>query len=179
LLIEDPRPRLIAMIILETPRLRLREFEAADTDALAAILSDPETMRFYPHPYDRAGVEEWIARNRSRYRDDKVGLWALDSKLTGKLIGDCGITVQHIDGDKLYEIGYHLRRDHWGQGFASEAAIACRDWAFTNLNADRLISLIRPANHPSRRVAERAGMSLWKEVTWRDLPHCVYSIRRG
>jgi [ribosomal protein S5]-alanine N-acetyltransferase len=168
-----------AMFTLETSRLLLREFEPADAADLAKIVSDPETMRFYPHPYDRAGVEEWIARNRRRYKDDGVGLWAMDSKTTGKLVGDCGIILQEVDGEKLYEIGYHLRRDHWGHGLATEAAVACRDWAFANLNADRLISLIRPANLPSRRVAERVGMSFWKEVTWSGLSHCVYSIRRN
>jgi [ribosomal protein S5]-alanine N-acetyltransferase len=165
------------MAIFETSRLLLREFEPADADDLLPILSDPGTMIHYPHPYDRPGVEEWIARNCKRYQDDGVGLWAMDLKSTGKLIGDCGIILQHVEGEQLYEIGYHLSRDHWGHGFATEAAVACREWAFANRNADRLISLIRPANLPSRRVAERMGMSLWKEVEWRGLPHCVYSIR--
>ena len=98
---------------------------------------------------------------------------------TQQIIGDCGIILQEVEGDRLYEIGYHLRRDFWGQGLATEAAIACRDWAFAYLKADRLISLIRPENLPSCRVAERTGMTVWKEVNWQGLPHCVYSIERG
>ena len=145
------------MKILQTSRLVLREFTLEDADALALVLSDPETMRYYPAPYDRAGVEQWIARNRQRYQDDGVGLWALELKKTQELIGDCGIILQQVDGERLYEIGYHLRRDFWGQGFATEAATACRDWAFAHLKAERLISLIRPENLPSRRVAERNG----------------------
>ncbi len=177
------------MTILQTPRLLLREFTPQDADALALVISDPETMRYYPAPYDRTGVEQWIERNRQRYQTDGVGLWAMelikthDSEFQGsevhKLIGDCGITRQQVEGEYLYEIGYHLRRDFWGQGLATEAAVACRDWAFAHLNTDRLISLIRPENLPSRRVAERNGMTVWKEVNWRSLPHYVYSIERA
>ena len=198
------------MTVLETSRLALREFVAEDADALGLVLSDTETMRYYPAPYDRAGVEQWIARNRERYRKDGVGLWAMELKSVhgaapspasasrdlpagtragapsagaqGRpaphfdLIGDCGITRQEVDGEHFYEIGYHLRRDYWGQGFATEAACACRDWGFAHLKAERLISLIRPENLPSRRVAERNGMTIWKEIIWRGLPHLVYSI---
>jgi RimJ/RimL family protein N-acetyltransferase len=166
---------ILQMEILQTSRLILREFTSQDADALAQVLSDPETMRYYPAPYDRAGVDQWIARNRERYRNDGVGLWAMESKNTKELIGDCGIIVQQVEGEQLYEIGYHLRRDHWHQGLATEAATACRNWAFTHLKTNRLISLIRPENLPSRKVAKRIGMTLWKEVTWRGLPHCVYS----
>jgi [ribosomal protein S5]-alanine N-acetyltransferase len=166
------------MGILQTPRVLLREFNAEDADALERVLSDPETMRHYPAPYDRAGVEQWIARNRLRYQDDGVGLWAMELKDTRELIGDCGIILQQVEGERLYEIGYHLRRDFWGQGLASEAAIACRDWAFAHLKTTRVISLIRPENLPSRRVAERVGMKVWKEVNWRGLLHCVYSIEK-
>ena len=166
------------MSILETTRLTLREFVAEDADALARILSDPETMRYYPAPYDRAGVEQWIARNRERYQTDGVGLWAMLLKSTGELIGDCGIARQEVEGEYFYEIGYHLRRDYWRQGLATESAIACRDWGFQHLAAQRLISLIRPENGASRRVAERNGMTVWKEIEWRGLRHMVYSIHR-
>jgi len=166
------------MTILETPRLILRQFVAGDADALARVLSDPETMRYYPAPYDRAGVEEWIARNQQRYRDDGLALWAMVLKSSAELIGDCGIIRQELEAEHFFEIGYHLRRDLWGQGLATEAAVACRDWAFANLKVDRVISLIRPENIPSRRVAERNGMTVWKEVEWRGLLHCVYAIER-
>jgi ribosomal-protein-alanine N-acetyltransferase len=182
------------MQILQTPHLQLREFIPEDVDALSQILSDPETMRYYPAPhgragYDRAGVELWIERNRQRYQNDGVGLWAMELKKTielkktqnmntPELVGDCGIVLQQIEAEHLYEIGYHLRRDLWGQGLATEAAIACRDWAFANLKTDRLISLIRPENLPSRRVAERVGMTIWREVNWHGLHHYVYSIEK-
>ena len=166
------------MSILETERLRLREFVADDVDALFAVLSDAETMRYYPAPLDRAGVAEWIERNRRRYADAGHGLWAMVLKSSSEVVGDCGLTRQTVDGVDEIEIGYHVRRDLWGRGYAPEAAGACRDYGFARLGADRLISLIRPENQSSRRVAEKIGLSLWKEVVWRDLPHCVYVIRR-
>jgi RimJ/RimL family protein N-acetyltransferase len=165
--------------ILDTPRLILREFSPNDGDALGAVLSDPETMRFYPAPLDRAGVEEWIARNLRRYAKDGHGLWAMVLKTTGELIGDCGLTVQPVDGTDEIEIGYHVRRDCWGQGLATEAARACRDYGFAQLPVDRIISLIRPENQPSRRVAEKNGMTIWKEVIRKGIPHVVYKIHRG
>jgi ribosomal-protein-alanine N-acetyltransferase len=101
------------MKILQTSRLLLREFTPQDADALVSVLSDPETMRYYPAPYDRAGVEQWIERNRQRYQDDGVGLWAMELKshdmTTQEVIGDCGIILQQVEGERLYEIGYHLR----------------------------------------------------------------------
>ncbi len=167
------------MTIFQTPRLTLREFEPEDTDALAKVLSDSETMRYYPAPYDRVGVTDWIERNRVRYEKDGFGLWAMLLNSTAELIGDCGLVRQSVDGVDEIEIGYHVRRDHWGRGYAPEAARACRDYGFSRLEADRLISLIRPENRPSCRVAEKIGMTLWKELMWRKIPHHVYCIQKG
>lgn len=166
------------MDILETSRVILRELRPDDVDALALVLSDAETMRFYPAPFDRTGVEGWIFRNRARYQKDGHGLWAMILKSSGELIGDCGLTVQNIDGANEIEIGYHVRREHWGQGLATEAARACRALGFARLPVERIVSIIRPANLSSRRVAEKNGMTVWKEVMWHDLPHLVYAIRR-
>ena len=166
------------MKILEKYRLVLHEFIPEDVEPLALVLSDPETMRFYPAPFDRAGVDSWISRNLRRYREDGHGLWAMILKSSGELIGDCGLTVQDVDGQNEIEIGYHLRRDLWRQGLATEAARACRDFGFARMPVEHLISLIRPENLPSRRVAEKNGMSVWKEVVRKGLPHLVYRIRR-
>lgn len=166
------------MQILETQRLILRELVSEDANALARVIGDAETMRFYPAPYDRSGVEQWIERNRARYAKDGHGLWGMLLKSSGELIGDCGLIRQEVDDESLVEIGYHLRRDHWGKGLAPEAATACRDYGFASLGEQCLISLIRPENYPSRRVAEKVGMTLWKTTVWRRLPHCVYRIPR-
>ena len=164
--------------ILETTRLILRELVPEDAEALARVLCDPETMRYYPVPLNRTQVDDWIERNRRRCASDGVGLWAMELKSTGDMVGDCGIVRQEIDGESLYEIGYHLRRDLWRLGLATEAAVACREWGFANLPVSRLISLIRPENVPSCKVAERNGMTIWKEVQWRGLQHYEYSVTR-
>jgi ribosomal-protein-alanine N-acetyltransferase len=101
--------------ILETPRLIVREFCAEDVDALARVISDPETMSFYAAPFDRSGVEEWIERNRRRYSKDGHGLWAVIFKTSGELIGDCGLVVQDVEGVNEIEVAYHVRRDLWGR----------------------------------------------------------------
>jgi len=165
-------------LILETGRLQLREFLLEDVDALGEILGDAETMRFYPAPLDRNGVADWIERNRRRYENGGVGLWAMTWKSSGELIGDCGLIRQTIDNAAEVEIGYHVRRDHWRKGLATEAARACRDYGFAKLEVGSLVSMIRPENFPSRGVAEKNGMMVEKEVEWRGYQHLVYRIER-
>jgi RimJ/RimL family protein N-acetyltransferase len=166
-------------VVIETDRLLLREFAPEDLAALARVLCDRDAMRFYPMIFDEAAAKEWIARNQQRYAAQGHGLWAMDLKSTDEMIGDCGITLQDVDGESLLEIGYHLRRDMWGQGFATEAARACCDYGFTRLRAEFLVSLVRPENLPSCRVAERNGMKVWKETLHAGLPHLVYRVRRS
>jgi ribosomal-protein-alanine N-acetyltransferase len=164
-------------LILETLRLLLRRYTLADTDALLPVLGDPAAMEFYPAPFDRQGVEDWIARSLERYRRDGHGLWAMVLKDSGEVIGDCGCTLQEVEGRNHVEIGYHVRRDLWGSGYATEAAQACKDYAFRTLGASRVISMIRPENIRSRRVAEKNGMTCEKIVFWRDYDHCIYAIK--
>jgi ribosomal-protein-alanine N-acetyltransferase len=166
------------MEILETSRLILREFLPSDANAMAVVLSDALTMQHYPAPLNPDEVEEWIARNVRRYRANGHGLWAMVQKATGEVVGDCGLTVQDVDGTEEIEIGYHVRRDLWGHGLATEAARACRDFGFARLPVPRIISLIRPENSQSRRVAEKNGMSVIKETTHKGYPHLVYAISR-
>lgn len=166
-------------MLLETKRLILREMTLNHVDDLLEIFSDPEAMQFYPKPFDRQMTRTWIQRNIQRYTQDGFGIWALMLKASGNLIGDCGLALQEVDGVEEVEIGYHIHRDLWGQGFATEAAQVCRDYGFIQLGYDKLISLINPANIASRRVAEKNGMTLIKEVKWRDQPTCVYAVERS
>jgi [ribosomal protein S5]-alanine N-acetyltransferase len=158
--------------------LLLREFVREDADALARVLSDPETMRFYPAAFDRTGVEDWIARSQRRYIEHGHGLWAMLLRANGELIGDCGLTRQNIDVGDETEIGYHVRRDLWGQGLATEAAGACRDYGFARLPVERLVAIIRPENVQSCRVAEKNGMTVWKKVMRSGFLHVVYAVER-
>ena len=173
-----PFPTTPLQTILETPRLLLRELTPDDAEAIARIICDRETMRYYPAPFTRADADEWIARNQRRYQSSGHGLWAVVLKTSAEVIGDCGVTLQQVEGEDLPEVGYHLRRNMWGQGFATEAARACFDWGFQHLPAEFLISLIRPENAPSRRVAERNGLTVWKQVVRQGLLHDVFRIDR-
>ncbi len=144
-------------IHIETDRLLLREMTEEDFDALYAILSDPETMQYYPKPYDEAGVRCWIAWCRDSYAKNGFGLWAVT--LDGEFIGDCGISLQPINGQWLPEIGYHIRKDHWRKGYASEAAAACIRAAFEEFGFPAVYSYMNAQNEPSYRTAMKNGMT--------------------
>lgn len=172
-------------VILETARLLLREFTLDDVAPLEAVLGDPVAMQWYPAPYDHKGVERWIARNIERYVRDRCGLWAMVLRSSGEVVGDCGCVFQEVEGDKEIEIAYHVRRDLWGNGYATEAARACMDYAFSKLGASRVISMIRPENLNSRRVAEKNGFKCDKIIYWMPkgssgtaYEHCVYVKKR-
>jgi RimJ/RimL family protein N-acetyltransferase len=162
--------------ILETERLVLREITQDDFDDLFAIWSDAETMRFYPATLDHQGMREWIERNSKRYEQYGHGMWAVTLKSDGKFVGDCGLTIQAVDGVEELEVGYQFNKKYWGHGYATEAARGCMDYAFNRLGRRRIISMIRPENIPSRRVAERNGLKIEKELFWRGFQHLVYAI---
>ena len=140
---------------IETDRLRLRAFRAdgSDVEALHAVLGDAESMRYYPAPFDRDGA-------------------------TGEVIGDCGPTVQEADGEPYVELGWHVLASRQRRGIATEAGRACRDAAFAVLDVPFLISLIRPENVPSRRVAEKLGFDVWRGTIRAGWGHLVYRLDR-
>jgi ribosomal-protein-alanine N-acetyltransferase len=164
-----------AMFIIETERLGLRELSLADLDQLHAIFADPEMMRFYPAPFTRERTEGWIAWAMRGYAERGHGLWAVERKADGLLLGDCGIVAQQIEGQELLEIGYHIRRDQWGQGYATEAARACRDYAFAQLGAQQICSIVDPLNLASRAVAGRVHSAM-REFIWQknNAVMCLY-----
>jgi RimJ/RimL family protein N-acetyltransferase len=167
---------------IETERLRLRPLEMDDLDALHAIQSDPEHMRFYPHPFDRDETRDWIERMWERYERDGFALLAVEDRRTGAFLGNVGPMVQHVDGVDEVELGWSVTPARSRQGIATEAAGACRDWVFALLSADHVISLILPDNTPSRGVAEKLGMTIWKDVLWgSQVPrtHHVYRLDRS
>ncbi|MEH2277368.1 MAG: GNAT family N-acetyltransferase [Nostoc sp.] len=166
-------------MILESDRLLLREMMLSDLDALLLVLGDAESMRYYPKPFDCEMVQKWIDRQHRNYAQHGVGLWAMVLKATGEVIGDCGLIWQEVEGHQELEIGYHVRRDQQMHGYATEAAYACQDYAFNGLGCDRVISLIRPENIPSRRVAQKNGLKVVQEKLWRDIPHYIYAVQRS
>lgn len=163
---------------LETERLILRPLTRNDVDAIYAIIGDPIAMQYYPHTFTREDAVEWIERNLRRYQKDGYGLLAVVLKSSGKVIGDCGLSWQLADDTPMLELGYHLQREQWGQGYAAEAARACMDYAFRELAAEKLVSLIIAENQPSQRVAQRNGMQVERQVMHSGRPHLMYAITR-
>ena len=151
-------------MIIETKRLFLRQMTLEDTDTLALVLSDPESMKFYPHPFSREEVENWIQWNLDNYEKYGFGLWAVCLKESGEMIGDCGITMQQVEKEFFPEIGYHLRKEFRKKGYASEAAKACAEFA-ENRGMKKIISYMKSDNLPSRHVAEGTGMKFVKAFT--------------
>ncbi|MGN1137257.1 MAG: GNAT family N-acetyltransferase [Oscillospiraceae bacterium] len=150
-------------MILETERLVLRELTYDDFADLYDVLSDSDIMQHYPYTFDENRVRNWIKRNIERYSNDGFGLWAAVLKENGKMIGDCGITMQNINGEMLPEIGYHIHRNYQRKGYASEAAAECIKYAFEKLDFDRVYSYMKYTNIPSARTAEKNGMKFIME----------------
>ena len=149
--------------MIETERLILREYTPEDFGALYEIMSDPETMQHYPAPFDAERTRRWIDWNLENYRNYGWGLWAVVLKETGEFIGDCGITLQMIDGEELPEIGYHIHKKHWRKGYAREAARAVRDWVFRNTAYPAVYSYMKYTNVASYSTALANGMKRVKE----------------
>lgn len=165
--------------VVETQRLQLRQMTPADVPALLAVFGDAEAMRHYPAAFDEARMQAWVDWNMRSYEARGYGLWALVLRATGEVVGDCGLVSQQVEGVQEVEVGYHVRRDLWGQGLATEAALGCLTYGFTTLGCHRLVSLIHPRNGPSRRVAEKIGMTLRREVEWKNKPTCIYVTERS
>lgn len=170
-------------MIFETERLFLRELNENDFGALCKIMQDEETMYAYEGAFSDEEVEEWLDRQLSRYREYGFGLWAVVLKETGEVIGQCGLTMQPWKNEKVLEIGYLFQRQFWHNGYASEAAAACKKYAFEVLKADEVCSIIRDTNLPSQKVAERNGMTKADEWTKHyrgvDMPHFRFVAYRG
>lgn len=168
-------------MILETERLYLREIEQADFDSMCKILQDEETMYAYEGAFSNTEVQEWLDRQISRYHQWNFGLWAVILKDTDEMIGQCGLTLQPWKETEVLEIGYLFNRLYWHKGYATEAAEACKHYAFEILKADEVCSIIRDTNTASQKVAIRNGMT--KADTWVkhfrgiDMPHDRYVIR--
>ena len=165
-------------MIIETERLILREYSYNDFDDLALIISDAETMKHYPRPYDEKGVKRWLDWSLDNYQRYGFGLWAIELKSTGEFIGDCGITMQNIDGEILPEIGYHVHKNYWRQGYAKEACVAVKDWFFNNTEFDCVYSYMNRENIASCATAASNGMTRVKEYERRRSSGCVFDFKR-
>ena len=165
--------------MITTERLILREMTYDDFDALYKVLGDSDIMRHYQHTFDEKRVRFWIDRNIERYRVLGFGLWAVTLKSTGEMIGDCGLTMQNVNGFIRPEIGYHIARVHQRKGYASEAARSVLDYSFKNTLFCVICSYMKKDNLASSATAKSVGMKFESEFTDKDGELCaVYSISR-
>lgn len=165
---------------IETQRLILREMTGDDFGALYEVLGDSDIMQHYPHTFDDSRVRGWIERNAERYRVFGFGLWAVVLKETGEVIGDCGLTMQNINGFIRPEIGYHIAKRCQRRGYAKEAARSCRDTAFETMPFGEIYSYMKKANVASSAVAASIGMRFIEEFTDSENElSVVYGITRG
>jgi RimJ/RimL family protein N-acetyltransferase len=171
-------------LLMETSRLFLREQSLADGDALSEILSDPETMKYYPAPFTREEADGWIRFSIRSYGENGFGLWAVILRASGRYIGQCGLSLQNIHGERVPEIGYHIHKGQQRKGFATEASQACLAYGFDRLSLPEIYIHTSVENTPSRRVAEKLLMEerfeYDKEVPAHGIvmPHVVYSMKR-
>jgi len=161
--------------IIETERLYLREFQYNDKIELMKVLSDPESMQFYPHPFSEKEVEDWIKWNIENYKKYRHGLWAVILKQGDTFIGDCGITMQNICDEILPEIGFHIIKEYCNKGYATEAAAACKEYAFNVLRYSKVFSYTTIQNIPSQKVAKKIGMQLLKQFEKNNEKYIVHA----
>lgn len=165
-------------MVIETERLILRKYTMDDLDELHKILSCPITMSHYIKPYDYEGTKRWINWCLNSYEVNGFGLWAMVLKETNTLIGDCGLSLQNIDGEICPEIGYHIYKDYWRRGYGKEAASAVKEWAFKNTLYPTLYSYMTKDNIASYKTAESIGMKKVKEYSTDTEELLVYSISK-
>lgn len=144
-------------------------------------LADEEAMYAYEGAFSDKEVREWFDRQFARYDKYGFGLWAVILKETNEFIGQCGLTMQPWKDSEVLEIGYLFERKYWHNGYATEAAIACKRYAFETLGASEVCSIIRDTNTASQNVAKRNGMTVkdtWvKHYRGVDMPHLRYVIK--
>ncbi len=161
--------------ILETERLLLRELVDEDSEALAMVLSDKDSMKYYPHEFSHEEVKAWIAWNRRNYREYGFGLWAVIRKEDSSFLGDCGITMQNIDNNYLPEIGFHIISAYRRKGYASEAAIGVMEFVREKHGFIKLYSYCEEANLASLAVMRKIGMKREKAYISSGIRRLVYS----
>lgn len=137
-------------------------------------------MRYYPAPFDRDGVAAWIGRAQLSYAANGFGLWAVTDRGDGRFLGDCGPTLQPVEGALIPEIGYHIVPSEQGNGYATEAARACLAWVLEHTAFDTVCSMVAPDNAPSRAVASKVHASM-RTIVWGRLDRemCMYWSERG
>jgi RimJ/RimL family protein N-acetyltransferase len=145
-----------------------------DLDDVAALFADPEQMRYYPNVRRRAEAVEWLDRNIEIYETHGFGAWCLELP-DGSFAGYCGLRPLALEGDVEVEVAWHVAKAWWNRGLATEAAQLAIRLGFDEYGLARLVAIITPDNHPSRRVAEKLGMTEERTVVFEGEPVVLYA----
>lgn len=162
-------------MVIETDRLLLRPLTTADLDEVVAMHAMPEVIRTMG-TFQRSSTVARLEQNEQEWRERGYGLVAVTERATGRFLGRSGLKYWPQFDET--EVGWVLRPDVWGQGFATEAGRACLEWGFASLEVPYLTAMIRPDNHRSISVAERLGMRPLRPDVLFDLPVVVHSLER-
>jgi ribosomal-protein-alanine N-acetyltransferase len=168
---------LFNQMILETPRLILRPFQAEDIGRLTELMANRDFMRFSLGPYTREQTQAVLQKFLTWNQAGLPSQFAVVLRENSDVLGYCGF-LHHPEVPGEVEIGYRLDPEYWNRGLITEAACAVRDYAFVDLKLPRVISLIHPENIPSRRVAKKIGLRPEKEITFRGFPTTVFALSR-
>jgi RimJ/RimL family protein N-acetyltransferase len=164
-------------VIVKTKRLIIREFEFNDLEDLYLLMSDREVMKFSPFGVlDRRKTKEMLLEFMTSYRSNALGRWALNDRESGEFVGLCGVSLIEIDGREELAFGYRIKKEFWGNGLATEAGLAVRDYVFKKLKIKRFIALIANDNRASLKIAEKLGMRFCRKSVFRGKEMTVYEL---
>jgi [ribosomal protein S5]-alanine N-acetyltransferase len=164
---------------LITERLYTRFLVPDDIQPWTSFFEDKDAIQYFPWIANDTSEErsrQWIERQLARYKENRYGLQALINKETKEFVGQCGLITQEVDGKKELEVGYHVFKKYWGQGYAPEAAKAFFEYGFKHQQAPSIISLIDIRNIKSQRVADKNGLKREKQIRWLEMDVFVYRM---
>ena len=166
----------MSITIIATNRLRLEKIGAKHKGDLYRLLSNPIVHKYFPKILDQNESKAFYEKIQARYKTDGYCFWAVVRNSDNLFLGICGLLSQIIDGQREVEVGYRISNEFWGNEYGTEAAKACIEYGKEKLKLTSIISLIRPVNLPSIRVAEKNGLKLEKETVFQDTRQLVYRI---
>jgi len=166
---------------LESARLVTRMLTEDDIPIWADFFADKEAVEFFPSfvlSSNLDSAKHWVDKQLARYADHRFGLQALIDMKSGDFVGQCGLIKQEVDNKEEIEVGYHIFKKYWGQGFAPEAARLFIEYAFQHNLTSSIISIIHKENTKSQSVAKKNGLTIEKETKWTGLDVYIYRINK-
>jgi ribosomal-protein-alanine N-acetyltransferase len=166
------------MSIMLGSRISLREFVDDDLDFLAEMLGDAEVMRYWPRPLDRVGAEQWLRRQQQRYLDDGCGYWLVVDSVSHEPVGQAGVLMTQVEGERLPALGYMIHRPYWRRQYGHDAAWGCVMWCRWSRQEPMIYTLVRPENRPSMALALKLGMRPLRNVVHEGFEHVLLGMER-